>query len=481
MIVGRTKEIEILNNALESSQAEMLMIVGRRGLGKKTLINSIYKDRIIFKQTGIQDATNEEQLLSFMKKIEQLQGVKSKPIKDWLEAFYRLQDALKPYLREDKKQVIFFDELSWLAVKGHRFLTYMGHFWNDWASRKNIILVISSSATTWMIQNVINNTGGLHNRVTKRIEFKPLNLLETEAYLKSKYLNFTRYQILQFFMAFGGVPLYLNEIKKEKNVIQNIDDICFKEDGFLKNEFNKLYSVIFENSESHIAIIRALAINEKGLNRKDIIKKAKVANGSSTTRILEELERSNFIMAYSPYKKKKKGKIYRLIDEYSLFYLRFIENKTSKRIVTFNQLKDKAEFKIWSDYAFEGICMKHLKQVKRALGIGGVFTSPHSFSKQATEYEKSIQIDLLIDRADQIIDLFEVKFQDTEFIFTKNDEEQLRKRLWAFQRLSKSNKHVRLIMITPFGVERNQYSIGRLDFSLTLDDLFLGNKDYFYF
>jgi len=479
MLIGRKKEIKLLNEVLASPKAEMIAVLGRRRVGKTFLVNNVYEKDIIFRQTGVRNATNEEQLRAFIVNIERLAGKKVEKANDWLDAFFRLRDVLEPRLKKDKKQVIFFDELSWLAVEGAKFLDFLGYFWNDWASRQNLVIVLCGSASSWIIQKVINDKGGLHNRVTKYIRLKPFTLLETETYLKNRHFTFTRYQIIQLYMAFGGVPLYLEEVKKGKSVIQNINDICFEENGLLRDEFNRLYPALFENADKHIAVIRALAKSHKGLSRQEIIKLAKVANGSSTSKVLEELEQSDFIMAYHPYKKKKKDKIYRLTDEYSLFYLRFIENTAYEGSGTFMQLSDKQAFKIWSGYAYEGICMKHIKQIKRALGIGGVYTTTHSYLKQATEEEEGIQIDMLIERADRVINLFEIKFYNTDFVFTKSYGEQLRKRLSAFQRLSKTRNHVWLTMITTFGVKHNQHSLGLVEFVLTLDDLFLEDIDYF--
>ena len=479
MLVGRKKEIKLLNEVLASPKAEMIAVLGRRRVGKTFLVNNVYEKDIIFRQTGVRNATNEEQLRAFIVNIERLAGKKVEKANDWLDAFFRLRDVLESRLNKDKKQVIFFDELSWLAVEGAKFLDFLGYFWNDWASRQNLVIVLCGSASSWIIQKVINDKGGLHNRVTKYIRLKPFTLLETETYLKSRHFTFTRYQIVQLYMAFGGVPLYLEVVKRGKSVIQNINDICFEENGLLRDEFNRLYPALFENADNHIAVIRALAKSHKGLSRQEIIKLAKVANGSSTSKVLEELEQSDFIMAYHPYKKKKKDKIYRLTDEYSLFYLRFIENTAYEGSGTFMQLSNKQVFKIWSGYAYEGICMKHVKQIKRALGIGGVYTTTHSYLKQATEKEEGIQIDMLIERADRVINLFEIKFYNTDFVFTKSYGEQLRKRLSAFQRLSKTRNHVWLTMITTFGVKHNQHSLGLVESVLTLDDLFLEDIDYF--
>ena len=473
MLIGRKKEIAILNEALASKRAEMIAVIGRRRVGKTFLIDNIYKKEIIFKQTGVRNATTEEQLKTFSKKLEELADNKIETPKDWLDAFFLLRKQIKPLLKKKKKFVLFFDELSWLAGSDAKFLDYLGHFWNDWAYQQNLVIVLCGSASSWIIKKVINDKGGLHNRVTKYLHLQPFTLKETEAFLLAKRINFTRYQIVQLYLAFGGIPLYLEEIKKGKSAAQNINDICFSSTGLLRNEFNRLYTALFENADHHIAIIRALASKRKGLTRTEIIKLAKVPNGSSTSIILEELEESDFIMAYHPFKKKKKDKIYRLIDEYSLFYLQFIENTAYSGQGTFMQLSDKQSFKIWSGYAFEGICMKHVPQIKKALGISGVYTTTYSYLKKATADEKTIQIDMLIERADRVINIFEIKFYNTEFVFTKAYADKLRERLALFRRQSHTKKQLWMTMITTFGIKHNKHSLGLIEKELTLEDLFL--------
>jgi AAA+ ATPase superfamily predicted ATPase len=472
MLIGRKKEIKTLDNVLQSDKAEMIAVLGRLGIGKTFLVREIYNDRILFEQTGVRNATNEEQLRTFSNSLSLLTDTKIETPKDWLDAFFLLRKVLTPLLNKDKKQVLFFDELSWLATPGSKFLDFLGHFWNDWASRQNLVVVLCGSASSWIIQKVINDKGGLHNRVTKYLRLQPFTLAETEEYLQTQQVNFTRYQIIQIYMAFGGIPLYLEAIERDKSALQNINEICFSETGLLRNEFSRLYPALFDNADNHIAVIRALAKKRKGLSRSEIINEAKVPNGSSTTKVLEELEQSDFIMAYNPFGKKKKDKIYRLTDEYSLFYLRFIENSSYKGEGTFMQLSQRQEFKIWSGYAYEGICMKHVSQIKKALGVGGVYTTTYSYLKKATENEKGLQIDMLLERADHVINLFEIKFYNTEFVLTKEYAERLRERQLTFTRLSKTRYQVLTCMITTFGIKENQHSLGLVNNVLTLEDLF---------
>jgi uncharacterized protein len=473
MLIGRKKEIATLEQVLKSPKGEMIAVLGRRRVGKTFLINHVYKNNIVFQQTGVRNATNEEQLRTFTITLQQLSNEQIQQPKDWLEAFFILRKAVEPLVSQDKKIVIFFDELSWLAAKESKFLDFLGHFWNSWAAWENIAVVLCGSATSWIIKKVINDKGGLHNRVTTYINLQPFTLSETEAFLQSKHANFTRYQIIQFYMTFGGVPLYLDKIDITKNAIQNINDICFTENGLLRYEFNRLYPALFDNPEHHIAIIRTLGTSQKGLNRTEIINLAKVPNGRSTTQVLEELEQSSFIMAYHPFGKKKKDKLYRIADEYSVFYLRFIENQPYAGDGTFMQLSQLQAYKTWTGYAFENICMKHILSVKNALGVSGVYTQTFSFFKKANETEEGLQIDMLIERADRVIDLFEIKFYNTEFTMTKAYAEKLSQRIRLFTSLSKTKHQVRLSMITPFGLKNPNYSPGLLHSDFTMDALFL--------
>ena len=305
--VGREKEQNILKKALQSKEAEMISVIGRRRVGKTFLVKSVYKNCIDFEMTGIQNASRIEQLRNFTNRLKAVASnfLIAKPPTDWLEAFFILVDYLKQK-DQTEKLVIFFDELPWLATHKSGFLKGLSFFWNSWAVEQNIVVVICGSAASWMINKIIRNKGGLHNRVTKRIHLKPFNLLETEQYLESRDLYFERYQILQLYMAMGGIPHYLKEIEEGKSAVQNIDQICFAEGGLLRDEFSSLYAALFEDSEYHVTIIKTLANKRMGMTRKEIIQTAKISEGSKTTRVLEELNQSGFISVYHAFGKKEK-------------------------------------------------------------------------------------------------------------------------------------------------------------------------------
>lgn len=476
-LIGRKEEQEILARALSSSEAELVAIVGRRRVGKTFLVKQFYTDAIAFESIGVQNAPIREQLVNFQDQLSlyfpEQYPFDDAPPADWGEAFRKLRQALKAYLQQnDSKPVIFFDELPWLATHKSGFLRAFGYFWNSWAAWQRLVIVICGSAASWIIQKVVNDTGGLHNRITQYIHLQPFTLSETAAFLKSRGMNFNGYQIVQMYMAMGGIPHYLKEIQPGKSAVQNINAICFETTGLLKNEFSKLYPALFKHSERHISVIRTLAQKQQGMTREAIIQNAKIPNGGAATTILTELEQSDFIHSYFAFGKKKKEKLFRLSDEYSLFYLKFVEDKTNEGKDVWQRLSQTQTYKIWSGYAFENICLKHINRIKNALGIGGIYSTTSTFLKKGTATEAGTQIDLLIDRNDQVINIFEIKFYNNKFTISKAYADQLRTKMRIFQETTQTNKQLFLTLITTFGLKHNEHSLGLVAFELTLENLF---------
>lgn len=472
ILIGRKKEQAILKEAFQSNEAEMVAVFGRRRVGKTFLVRSVFENQIDLEFTGVQNAPIEEQLKTFFFYVQKYADPKTKlkQPKTWLDAFLQLISVLDDK-KVDKKRVLFFDELPWLATHRSGFLRAFGFFWNNWASKNNIVVIICGSAASWIIQKVVKDKGGLHNRITKRIYLKPFNLAETETYFKSRNIHLNHYQILLIYMVMGGIPHYLKEVKKGKSAIQNIEDICFLDSGLLTDEFDNLYPALFNHADNHIKIIRALATKWKGLTRLEIIKATKLSNGGGLTKVLDELNHSGFISAYYPFGKRKKDMLYRLTDEYSLFYINFIEKQKLNIEGLWQALSQTQKFKSWTGYAFESICLKHISQIKEALRIGGVYTEPSSFVFKGDDTYDGTQIDLLLDRNDQIINLCEIKFYNKEFTITKSYAKQLRNKRGTFQDISKTKKLVFLTMITTFGLKENEHSL-MIDNSLTMEVLF---------
>jgi uncharacterized protein len=472
-LTGRKEEQAILHDVLHSKRAEMVAVFGRRRVGKTFLIKQVYQPHIAFELTGLQNASNQEQLQNFC---HQLEVVSQTPVPvktpgNWFEAFIMLARFLDKQ-PGNKRQVVFLDEVPWLAGNKSGFIMGLGWFWNSWAENRNIVVVICGSAASWMIQKIVNDRGGLHNRITKRVFLDPFTLSETETYLQSRNVFYNRYQLLQVYMAMGGIPHYLNEIKAGKSATQNINDICFSKKGLLRNEFVNLYGALFANAHNHIAAVVALSKSRQGLTRPAIVKNAKLSEGGNTSKVLEELEQSGFITSYYPFDKRKKDMLYRLTDEYSLFYLRFIEHNKDGGKNTWNQLSQTQTAKVWWGYAYENACFKHLDNLRKALGISGVYAQSSAFFQKGNAEERGAQIDLVLDRNDQVINLFEIKFYNTEFTLSEADAKALRNQMWTFRQKTKTKKQLMIVMVTTFGMKHNQHSLGLIETILTMDDLF---------
>jgi AAA+ ATPase superfamily predicted ATPase len=472
-LIGRKAEIQVLQDALASDEAEMVSVIGRRRVGKTFLVKKVCGEHLAFAITGIQGAPLSEQLSNFHYQLQEYSGVEYKKPANWMEAFQQLIRALKPKVTEGGlKPVVFLDELPWLASRRSGFLRGLSFFWNTWAVDQHIVVVVCGSAASWMIRKVVHHTGGLHNRITRRIFLAPFSLKETADYLDSRGVMLDYYQITQIYMALGGIPHYLKEVKRGKSAAQNIDEICFSEQGLLRDEFQKLYPALFTNAEHHIAIIRALGSKWKGLTRKQIAESTAVPKGGTLKRVLEELEQSGFTTAYRPFGKAKKGQLYRLTDEYSLFYLQFMQQKRLSGEGAWNRLSQTAAFKSWSGYAFENICLKHIRSIKKALGVSGVYTEATTFYRRGKLGEPGVQIDLLIDRNDHVINLFEIKFYNAPFALSNDEAKALREKVALFQAYTYTKKQVFLSMITTFGLLPNAHSLGLVQQELTLEDLF---------
>jgi len=473
MITGRKEEQIILKEALRSPEAEMISVIGRRRVGKTYLVREVFGKNILFEMSGLQRTNKLDQLRNFANQLKKYTNAKVviPPPRDWLEAFFILTDWLDQIDLSEKK-VIFFDEVPWMDTHKSNFLAGLSYFWNSWAVKKNIVVVICGSAASWMIQKILRNKGGLHNRVTKRIRLQPFSLSESVEFLRVRDIHFENYQMLQLYMVMGGIPHYLKEIEKGKSATQNISKICFSETGLLRDEFLSLYPALFEHSEYHTKLVRILASKPNGLTRIQLIEYSKINDSGRVAKVLEELAESGFVTAYPAFGKKKKGKIYRLTDEYSIFYLRFIEPNLLEEEGLWLSLSQSQAYKIWCGYAFENVCLKHLKSIKKALSIAGVYSRTSTFYRSASEEQLGVQIDLLIDRNDQTINLVEIKFYNGSFTISKEYAKNLQQKIQIFREATKTKKQIFLTLITGLGLKPNIHSIGLVDQDFSADIFF---------
>lgn len=470
MIIGRKEEQQILHSAVQSENSEFVAVYGRRRVGKTYLIRETFGYKFTFQHTGLAKGNTKEQLFSFAISLRDA-GYDDCPIpKSWLEAFSLLSAYLKN--SADEKKIVFLDELPWMDTPRSNFISAFEHFWNGWASaRKDIVLIICGSATSWIINKVINDHGGLHNRVTKQIALQPFTLKECEMFAQSKGLEMSRYQLAECYMVFGGIPYYWSLLEKGLSLAQNIDKIIFAKNGKLSNEFNQLYASLFKSPEQYIDIVTALGKKKVGMTREEIIAATDKYSNGALSKVLDELEYCGFIRKYNGFDKKSKQAIYQLIDNYTLFYFKFIQQNENNDEHFWSASIDSAMHRAWSGLAFERLCMAHTQQIKAALGIAGVLSNVYSWRKEADETSDGAQIDLLIDRKDQVINLCEMKYSLSEYIIDAEYEQKLRNKKSVFIDTTNTRKAVHLTMVTTFGIKANAHS-GIVQNEITLEDLF---------
>lgn len=452
-VVGRNYEVNRLKSSFKSYKSELVAIFGRRRIGKTYLIRTICNPYIKFEVTGLYNGDSASQLEVFFDELKKrsIKFNSEKPPKNWKQAFEFLKTYLNG-LRSKGKKVIFIDEMPWLDTHKSNFRMYFGHFWNTYCEKRDDLLVIlCGSAASYMVQNVISNQGSLHARLSYKLEIKPFTLAETEEFLKSKNINWGHYNILHLYIAIGGIPHYLNKVQKGESVVQCIQRLCFDANGDLVNEFDEIFESLFIHSQSHISIVRALSTVNKGIERNLLIKKAKHPGGGAFTRALDELVASGFVAKYPAFDKKNRKMLYRLTDEYSRFYLKYIEPNRNQGENFWKTLSQKQSYLSWAGFNFETICLKHIAQLKKALKIEGIHSVNSSW------HNENAQIDLVIKRDDNWINLCEMKFYSDKYIIDKKELTSLRNKISSFKKDTKTKDAIGLTFISTFGVEPNEH------------------------
>jgi uncharacterized protein len=471
-IIGRKEQLIQIDTLLRSKKAEFVAVTGRRRVGKTFLIDHGFVGNICFQMTGIQNADLKSQLDNFARKLmihSNLPFVLTPP-KDWGEAFFQLRSYVEQQPK-NQKQVIFLDELPWMNTVKSGFLQHLAHFWNDYLSKhSHFILIVCGSASSWLVNNITNDKGGLHNRLTATIHLQPFTLSETKAFLETKGIIKPLQEIAKLYMVLGGIPYYLDDIQNHESNDQAIERMCFSENGRLKNEYNNLYKALFANPENHEKIVEALAGGQKGMLRSQIIEKSKVQDGGPFNRAMNDLLSCGFIITIAQYGRKKREERYLLTDEFSNFYHQFMKKNQRYTVGIWMQIAQSQRFKIWLGYAFERLVLKHITALKQQLGIAGVYTEVYYFY-HSDRQEKEMQIDLLLDRKDNVVNFCEVKHYDAPFKITKKIYGETLQKLDYFRSIV-PQKQIVYTLITNKPIIKNEYSTAIVGQSITLEQLF---------
>ena len=477
-LIGRKAEIKELKRCLDSDRSEFVILYGRRRIGKTFLVHSFFKGQFSFSFTGSHKATKDRQLERFAMSLQEYGNMTAMPhIDNWGHAFDMLKRVLLKSKRpKGRKKIIFLDEMPWIDRSRSEFVAALEDFWNGWAAQSgDIMLVATGSATSWMVNHLLKNQGGLYNRVTSKIHLRPFTLCECEEYMRSHGCQWDHYAITQYYMYLGGVPYYLSLLDYGRTLEENIYQFFFCPNARLENEFHDLYSVLFANADKYIDIVRLLANHREGMSRNELV--AHVSNGGGLSKMLDNLIRCDFVTRYQQYGKQKRGSIYRLTDFFTIFYLRFVEHAGIKtNPLYWNLMLTRQEVKVWQGLTFELVCMTHVEQIKKSLGISGMLTNESAWRSQEEHFvapgkTKKAQIDLVIERSDRIIHLCEAKFSKELYSIDKDYELTLREKMAVFREETKTRKYLLTTMITTYGVKNNIHS-GIVEAQITMDDLF---------
>ena len=457
MMIGRIDEQRRLREAFESEYSECVAVYGRRRVGKTFLVREQFHYKFTFQHTGLARKSTREQLQSFQLSLRR-QGYTKAPLPgNWIEAFDMLKDLIE--WSKDRRKVVFIDEMPWMDAPRSSFLPALENFWNSFASaRKDVVLIACGSATSWIVRKLLKNKRGLHNRITYRIHLQPFTLNECEQYAKQRKLGMSRLQLMEGYMALGGIPYYWSLLDKSKSLAQNIDRLFFSKDGELKGEYYELYASLFNHPEKYVAVIETLGKKRSGLSREEIIKEGKLESNGKLSEILEDLENCGFIRKYNMIGMKSKGALYQLIDCYTLFYFRFIQNNNSNDEHFWSKSIGTGEYNSWCGLAFERLCLLHSRQIKTKLGISGIISSEYAWWTDQKDGKRGAQIDLLIDRNDGVINLCEMKYTKVPFQIDASYEANLLNKRARFIEATQTRKAVHITMVSSQGLERNAYA-----------------------
>ncbi|MGM9816243.1 MAG: ATP-binding protein [Lepagella sp.] len=468
MLIGRKYEQQRLLEAYNSDYSEFVAVYGRRRIGKTFLIRETFNYNFTFQHSGIANATRTKQLAAWKESLKDAGLIVSKTPSNWFDAFDLLKDVIKA--APEQKKVVFIDELPWMDTHASGLMPALEHFWNSWASaRKDICLIICGSATSWIINKVVKSKGGLHNRIDYKIALRPFNLYECELYMKSRKVNMSRKQLIEGYMIMGGVPFYWKAMQKGLSLAQNIDLNFFNPNGELYGEFDALYASLFKQPEGYIKVVKLLSQKRCGLNRNELIKLGKFVDNGTFSQLLKDLENCGFIRSYNILGNTKKDCVYQLIDPFSIFYYEFMSENTRKDPQFWSHNINQPIYHAWCGLSFERVCLLHADQIKEALGIQGIVSGLYSW--RSTNSTPGAQIDLVIDRSDDVINLCEIKYTSSPWEMDAKDLHSIIKKEEAFRKETATRKSIHSVLISANGIKRNEFT-DELQKIITSEDLF---------
>ena len=472
-IIGRKAEQEVLLQCERSGKSELICVYGRRRVGKTYLIEQTFAECFSFRASGIEGGNTRTQLRAFHQRLR-AGGDRSKTIPaDWFEAFSRLEKLLYSgniIQSPHGKKTIFLDEFPWFATARSDFLAAFGEFWNRCGTVKgDLMFIICGSATSWIIGNLIENTGSLYNRVTCQLFLRPFTLRETEMYFQDREFDWTRNQITECQMLFGGLPYFFDLLNANESLAWNIDHLCFQPNALLKHESKRLLEATLRKSKVYDSILNLLSDHPYGIEKSVCMESLGIPYGTFF-RAVDELVKCGYVWEYREPHRKNRPLCIRLTDPFLLFHYHFLSGAGNDSITSYQSFTgDEGRYRNWRGHAFENLCMYHIPAIKQALGITGVETEEYPWSSEMNN--GGVQIDLVIERKDQITNLCEIKYTDQPYQITADYEKNLLRKIQVYREETGTRQALKLVLISAEGLAGTAHQ-ERIAHVITLNELF---------
>jgi uncharacterized protein len=466
--IGRVRELESLKEIGSAKQASIIIMYGRRRIGKTELLEQAFRDRNILKFEGIEGLTEKAQFANVM---SQLSVYVKNPLiaKTVIESWKEFFELLAKYTTKGT-WTIYLEELQWLANYGSTLISELKYVWDNYFRHNaNIVLILCGSSPSFMLDHVVHSKA-LYNRSQHEFNLKEFNLFETMQFLKNRSVK----EAFDAYLTVGGVPEYLKWITKESSVFLSLCKNSFTSNGFFANEYKRIFTSSMSENKYYKAIIDILS-RKKFATRKELAKLLKIESGGSLSGLLLDLEKSGFINNYYPFNLTENTILtrYAIDDNYLQFYFKFI-HPIQKDIENgvYNQ-NPKSALKVdsyikWLGFSFERFCRKYHYIISKILGFSGIHYKAGAFFSRATEQQASgYQLDLIFDRADNVYTICEIKYLNGKVGTSVIDE--FEKKLSLFP--NKTNKTIHKVLICNNGADNALLNKSYFDEIITSEQL----------
>lgn len=416
--IGRTHELKLLRELTfkGGSSSRLTVLYGRRRVGKTRLVEESFKDLPLLKFEGLEGQSTAAQQREFLRCLAEISGKQEYRLirtTQWTDLLILLADFISDRYK-GRPVVVFLDEFQWLAAGRTKLVSSLKYVWDNHLKKmKNLHLILCGSICSFLVNKIIHSRA-LYGRIDLELHLEPLTLPEITALFHPRR---SLREVVELYMAVGGVPQYLERIDPAQSVRLNLERLCFSRGGYLVDEFDRIFVSHFGTNQHFRKILSVLA-KKAFASREQLQKACHLASGGRITEYLDDLELAGFIESYRPVDKPEATKIrrFRIADPYLLFYFQFIHpsirkiNRTGSKAFFKNYVPDN-RYDVWRGYAFESICIKHSQLISEILGFGAVQFESGSWFSRSSNAEVS-QIDLVFLRADKVVTICEIKFRE---------------------------------------------------------------------